>query len=185
MKFDLSHTGFNGLVVIEPKTFSDARGHFTETYNSKEFLLQKQEYFFVQDNESFSNQGVIRGLHFQTGKMAQAKLVRVIQGEVMDIVLDLRKDSPTFCKFFQIILSESNKKQLLIPRGFAHGFGVLSPTALFSYKCDNYYSPESEAGIHPLDSELNLPWGIPPDKMVVSEKDLQWPGLSEYLQNEH
>ncbi|MBK9108230.1 MAG: dTDP-4-dehydrorhamnose 3,5-epimerase [Saprospiraceae bacterium] len=185
MKFLFSHTEFQGLVIIEPQVFSDARGYFSETFNSKEFLIHKNEYFFVQDNESHSSYGVLRGLHFQFGNNAQAKLVRVVYGEVIDVVVDLRPDSKTFLRHYNIILSASNKKQLLIPRGFAHGFCVLSETAIFSYKCDNYYSPASEGGIHPLDPELNIQWGIPETELIISAKDLALPMLSEYLKNAH
>lgn len=183
MKFLFTHTEFQDLIIVEPQVFSDSRGTFSETFNSKEFLVHKNEYFFVQDNESQSSFGVLRGLHFQTGKNAQAKLVRVVQGEVIDVVLDLRPESKSFRKYFKIILSASNKKQLLIPRGFAHGFCVLSNTAIFSYKCDNYYSPGSEGGIHPLDPELNIPWGIPENELIISAKDCSWPNLSDYLKD--
>ncbi|MBK8955867.1 MAG: dTDP-4-dehydrorhamnose 3,5-epimerase [Saprospiraceae bacterium] len=183
MKFTFTETGFEGLMIIEPQVYSDQRGYFFESFNSKEFLLKKADYFFVQDNESASQYGVIRGLHFQTGKMEQAKLVRVIRGEVMDVVLDLRKGSDTYLKCFQMILSDSNKKQLLIPGGFAHGFAVRTEFAIFSYKCDNYYSPPHERGIHPLDPSLKINWGIEPDKIVLSERDSNWPGLEEYIKD--
>lgn len=173
----ISTTPFEGLYVIEPKTFSDPRGFFSETYNANVLSSKTIEYSFVQDNESHSVYGVIRGLHFQRGKDSQTKLVRVVQGEVMDIALDLRPESKTFGQHYSIVLSDRNKLQLLIPQGFAHGFSVLSPTALFLYKCDNYYKQEAEGGIHPLDPSLNIDWGIPKNARIISDKDLNWPNL--------
>lgn len=159
------------LFVLEPKVFGDSRGYFMETFNAEVFNKLGLDYHFVQDNESFSNYGTLRGLHFQKGSFAQAKLVRVISGEILDVAVDLRKNSPTFGKTFTIRLTGENKKQLLIPRGFAHGFSVLSPTCQVIYKCDNLYSPENEGGIHFTDPDLNIDWGLPRDKVIVSEKD--------------
>lgn len=160
-----------------PNIFIDQRGYFFESYQSKEFINSGLDYFFVQDNEAYSNFGTVRGLHYQIGKYAQAKLVRVVEGEVLDVVVDLRKSSPMFGRYFSIVLSGENKKQLLIPRGFAHGYSVLSNTAIFSYKCDNYYQKSAEAGIHPLDPGLQIDWKVPTDKIILSEKDQTWPFL--------
>jgi glucose-1-phosphate thymidylyltransferase len=168
----------DGLVVIEGKIFEDNRGYFAETYNQAGLLAKGIDATFIQDNESISNYGVIRGLHYQTGQYAQAKLVRVIEGEVLDVVVDLREGSPTFGKSFSIILSETNRKQMFIPRGFAHGFSVLSPTAKFAYKVDNVYNKESENGIHPIDPYLNIDWQIPKDKMIIGDKDLLQPSFT-------
>lgn len=174
----LYSTPLSDLMVIEPLLHSDSRGYFCETYQSKQFLLNYLDYFFVQDNEAFSQRGVVRGLHFQKGKMAQAKLVRVAIGEVLDVVVDLRKDSPTFGEHFSILLSAANKKQLLIPRGFAHGYSVLSQEALFLYKCDNYYSKADECGIHPMDKSLSIDWKLDLDEIKISDKDLLWPSFN-------
>lgn len=169
-------TGLMGCLVLEPKLFKDGRGYFFESYNREN--LQKalgQDVNFVQDNESRSTYGVIRGLHYQTGDFAQAKLVRVLEGKVLDVAVDLRKGSPSFGKHFTIELSSENKRQLFIPRGFAHGFSVLSARAVFFYKCDNYYKKENEAGIHYKDPDLDIDWKIPDEKIIVSEKDLVLP----------
>ena len=169
-------TDFPGLLIFEPKVFEDQRGYFFETFNQNRFNeLIGAEVNFVQDNESASTKGVLRGLHYQTGAFAQAKLVRVIQGVVLDIVVDLRDGSETYCKQFSIELSDSNKKQLFVPRGFAHGFIVLSETAIFSYKCDNYYNKGSEGGIIYNDATLNINWQLPEDQFIISEKDLELP----------
>lgn len=173
-------TGLDGLFLIEPLVYNDSRGYFFESYNAKQFLINGLEYFFVQDNESYSHKGVIRGLHYQVGLMAQAKLVRVALGEVLDVALDLRKDSPTFGKHYSVILSSKNKRQLLIPRGFAHGFSVLSEEAVFQYKCDNYYSKAHEAGLNPLDTQLAIDWKIPPEMIQISDKDLAWPSFPHH-----
>ncbi len=163
-------THISGLFVVEPRVFQDERGYFFESYSKVKEQEAGKAYNWVQDNESFSERGVLRGLHYQCGEHAQAKLVRVIKGEVQDIVVDLRKDSKTYGDHFAIELSETNKKQLLIPRGFAHGFLVISETAIFSYKCDNYYHKESEGGIAYNCSTLDLPWKVM-ETYTVSEKD--------------
>jgi len=175
----VTETKLKGCFIIEPKLFKDSRGYFFESFNQHRFNeLIGKNIDFVQDNESFSSKGVLRGLHFQTGEYAQAKLVRVIKGMVLDVVVDLRKDSPTFSKHFSIELSEDNKKQLFVPRGFAHGFIVLSETAVFSYKCDNFYNRASEQGIRYDDPSLGIDWRLPADEFIVSEKDLVLPTLS-------
>ncbi|MDG1778191.1 MAG: dTDP-4-dehydrorhamnose 3,5-epimerase [Flavobacteriaceae bacterium] len=165
-----------GCIVLTPTVFSDDRGCFFESYK-KEVLNEAlgQEVSFVQDNESFSSKGVLRGLHFQKGAFAQAKLVRVVQGKVLDVAVDLRPESSTHGAYFSVELSAENKKQLFVPRGFAHGFVVLSDTAVFSYKCDNYYNKESESGIIYNDPTLNIDWKLPKDQLQLSEKDLQLP----------
>ncbi len=166
-------THLEGLVVFEPKVFEDERGYFFEAYNEK--LFQENSISidakFVQDNQSKSTKGVLRGLHFQLEPYAQAKLVRVLSGEVVDVAVDIRQESPTFGQYFSILLSAENKKQLFIPRGFAHGFIVLSDTAEFFYKCDNFYSKEHESGIKFNDPELNIDWQFDLNKVIVSEKD--------------
>ncbi|MGB1210783.1 MAG: dTDP-4-dehydrorhamnose 3,5-epimerase, partial [Lacinutrix venerupis] len=165
-------TKLKDCYIIEPRVFEDKRGYFFESFNTKQF--QELTHFkntFIQDNESFSTKGVLRGLHYQTGKHAQSKLVRVIKGKVLDVAVDLRKNSKTFGEYVSVELSEDNKKQLLVPRGFAHGFVVLSDTAIFSYKCDNYYNKASEAGIIFNDKDLNIDWQLPQEELLVSDKD--------------
>lgn len=162
-------TDIEGLIVIEPKVFGDTRGYFLETYNKQEFEEKGLSYDFVQDNQSKSFKGVLRGLHYQK-KFPQAKLVRVLEGEVYDVAVDLRKNSPTYGKYFGILLSGENKKMLMIPRGFAHGFLVLSETAIFTYKCDNYYHPEDEGGLIWDDKSINIQWPIN-GEVILSEKD--------------
>jgi dTDP-4-dehydrorhamnose 3,5-epimerase len=172
----VTETHLQGCFIIEPKVFEDQRGYFFETFNQNRFNeLIGDEVNFVQDNESASTKGVLRGLHYQTGTHAQAKLVRVIEGVVLDVVVDLRKDSKTYGEQFSIELSASNKKQLFVPRGFAHGFIVLSDTAIFSYKCDNYYNKASEGGIIYNDKHLNIDWQLPESQFIISEKDLELP----------
>jgi len=169
-------TPLDGCIALSPTLFSDDRGSFYELYKKTildDFLGDEVE--FVQDNESFSSKGVLRGLHFQKGVYAQAKLVRVVQGAVLDVAVDLRLESPTYGQHFSIELSSDNKKQLFIPRGFAHGFVVLSDTALFSYKCDNYYNKASESGIIYNDPTLNIDWKFPDDQLQLSKKDLELP----------
>jgi dTDP-4-dehydrorhamnose 3,5-epimerase len=168
-------TEIEGLLILIPDVFSDSRGCFFESFNSKKFIHHKLEYFFVQDNEAESKYGVIRGLHFQKHPKAQTKLVRVSQGEVLDVAIDLRTQSKTFGSVFTILLSQENKKQLLIPKGFAHGYSVLSPTATFNYKCDDYYSKEHESGIHPLDPGFNIDWKVPDHSRIISDKDSALP----------
>lgn len=164
-------TTIQGVFVIEPRVIEDSRGYFMESYNLNSLIEFKIVNNFIQDNESHSRKGVLRGLHYQTGDFSQAKLVRVISGEVKDIIVDLRENSPFYGKSYSIILSGQNKKQLLVPRGFAHGFIILSETAIFSYKCDNPYHKESEVSIYPLCSELNLDWGMKPEDVILSKKD--------------
>jgi dTDP-4-dehydrorhamnose 3,5-epimerase len=171
-----TETKLKGCFIIEPKVLEDHRGYFFESFNQHRFNeLIGKNLDFVQDNESFSTKGTLRGLHFQKGNYAQAKLTRVVQGTVLDIAVDLRENSPTFGTHFSIELSSENKKQLFIPRGFAHGFVVLSDTAIFSYKCDNYYHKESESGIIYNDPILNIDWKLPNDHLQLSKKDLELP----------
>jgi len=179
MKINIIKTEFEGLVVIEPKVFGDERGYFFESYNYDELKEAGIENNWIQDNEAFSSYGILRGLHYQKGEFAQAKLVRVIKGKVLDYVIDLRKDSPTFKKGFGIELSEENKKQLLVPRGFAHAYVVLSETAIFQYKVDNVYNPGSEAGIKFDDPDLNIDWGVEKSKILISDKDKELPFLKD------
>lgn len=176
-------TGFDGLKVFEPRVFADSRGYFFESFNQKTFNEAGIDAVFVQDNESKSGYGVLRGLHYQLNPFAQAKLVRVVEGCVLDVVVDIRKGSPTFGKHFAVELTADNKKQLFIPRGFAHGFSVLSETCIFQYKCDNYYSKESEGGIAFNDPLLGIHWGIDLDKAIVSEKDKLLPVMEKALNN--
>lgn len=175
-------TILSGCLIIEPAIMKDQRGYFFESFNSNRFNKAVAcEINFIQDNQSFSKRGVLRGLHFQKGSFSQAKLVRVIEGEVLDVVVDIRQDSSTFGRHFSILLSSENKKQLFIPRGFAHGFVVLSKVAQFFYKCDNYYNKASEGGIAYNDPSLNIDWQIDEKELIVSEKDLLLPSL----QNTH
>ena len=164
-------TEIDGVFIIEPKIFEDARGYFFESYNEAEFIKNGISNRFVQDNQSKSSYGVIRGLHCQLGEYSQAKLVRVLQGKVLDVAVDIRKGSPTFGKYMAVELSEENKRQLFIPRHFLHGFSVLSETAVFAYKVDNLYCKESEFGIRYDDPEIGVDWKIPADKVITSEKD--------------
>lgn len=169
-------TGLSGCVILEPKIIRDERGYFMESFNEKTFTaVSGQEVHFVQDNQSHSTQGVLRGLHYQCGEHAQAKLVRVIHGEVLDVAVDIRPESPTFGKHVAVHLSAQNQRQLFIPRGFAHGFLVLSATATFFYKCDNFYDKESEGGILFNDPDLGIDWQFPLDTVLVSEKDKNLP----------
>ena len=168
----LIETGFKGLLIIEPRVFEDERGYFMETYNAGLFQDAGVDHKWVQDNQSRSTYGVIRGLHYQLNPKAQTKLVRVLEGDILDVAVDLRKDSETFGQWFAIELSADNKKQLLIPRGFAHGFSVLSNNATVFYKCDNLYAPEMERSIDIFDEKLKIDWKLERSKTVVSEKDL-------------
>lgn len=170
-------TEIEGVYIIEPKVFGDNRGYFMETYNESVFKANGLNYTFVQDNESKSKKGVLRGLHFQI-KYPQAKLVRVIEGEVFDVAVDLRKDSKTYGKWVGVILSSENKRQFMIPRGFAHGFVVLSETATFAYKCDEFYHPEDEGGIMWNDPNININWPFEGD-VILSEKDKKHPLLKD------
>lgn len=176
-------TGLQGLFLLEPKVYADHRGYFLETFNERSFSSLGFKYNFVQDNESFSKYGTIRGMHFQKGEFAQAKLVRVIKGAVQDVVVDIRKESPTFGKSFSSILTDEDKRMMLIPRGFAHGFAVLSESAIFSYKCDNFYSAANEGGLNYADPALNIDWQIPTDKRVLSDKDKVNPSLKELTES--
>lgn len=174
-------TEFDGLWVIAPKVFNDARGYFYESFNQQVFEKETGiKVAFVQDNQSLSSYGVLRGLHLQFGAYAQAKLVRVLSGEILDIVVDVRPDSPTFGKSFSLVLSATNKKQLFIPRGFAHGFVVVSETAEFFYKCDNFYAPKHEGGILFDDAELDIDWGLDKSQLIVSERDKKLPTFREF-----
>jgi len=165
-------TKLEGCFIIEPKIFNDERGYFMESYNEKTFQNGvAQSVQFVQDNQSFSSKGVLRGLHYQTEAHAQAKLVRVLQGEVLDVAVDLRPDSNTFGEHVSVLLSAENQTQFFVPRGFAHGFLVLSETASFFYKCDNFYNKESEGGIIYNDNSLNIDWKFPKEALIISDKD--------------
>lgn len=168
-------TEFPGLLIFEPVVFGDSRGYFYESYNEHVFAAEGIHLKFVQDNQSKSAYGVIRGLHYQQGQHAQTKLIRALQGSILDAVVDLRKGSPAYGKVFSTELSAENKKQLLIPKGFAHGFSVLSETAEVLYKCDVFYNKESEAGIMYNDPALNIDWKVPTDKAIISDKDLVHP----------
>ena len=172
-------TDIEGVFVIEPRVFNDARGYFFEAWKQEEFNEHVGEVNFIQDNESKSSFGVLRGLHYQKGELSQAKLVRVIKGKVLDVAVDVRKSSPTFGKHVMVELSEDNKRQLFIPRGFAHGFLVLSDEAVFTYKVDNPYAPQAEAGIRWNDPELAIEWPIDPAQVLTSEKDLKQPLLKD------
>jgi dTDP-4-dehydrorhamnose 3,5-epimerase len=176
---NIEQTPLPDCFIIKPTIFNDERGSFYETYNAKKFKESTGlDVHFVQDNQSVSKHGVLRGLHFQKGASAQAKLVRVAQGTVLDVVVDVRKESPTFGKHFSIKLDDKNNYQLFVPRGFAHGFVVLSEQAIFCYKCDNYYDKQSEGGIIYNDATLHIDWHLPKDKLIVSEKDKQLPSFN-------
>ncbi|WP_287212808.1 dTDP-4-dehydrorhamnose 3,5-epimerase [Muribaculum sp.] len=166
-------TGLDDVTIIKPKVFTDSRGYFFESYSKREFDEKIRPVDFVQDNESMSGYGVIRGLHFQKPPFSQSKLVRCVKGRVLDVAVDIRKGSPTYGKHFSIELSEDNHLMFFVPRGFAHGFAVLSEMAVFQYKCDNYYNPESEGGISIADTSLEIDWHIDPDMAILSDKDLR------------
>jgi dTDP-4-dehydrorhamnose 3,5-epimerase len=177
-------TKLEGCLIIQPKVFGDERGYFLETFNQKTFEEKTGLHIqFVQDNESKSSYGVVRGLHFQNGEHAQAKLVSVSKGKVLDVAVDIRKDSPTFMQYITIELSGENKTQLFIPRGFAHGFAVLEDDTVFTYKCDNFYNKQSEGGIFLGDHQLAIDWQVPTEKWIMSEKDKGLPKVEEYLQS--
>jgi dTDP-4-dehydrorhamnose 3,5-epimerase len=171
-------TGIPGLLIFEPAVFKDERGYFFESYNEELFRRQGIDIRFVQDNQSFSRYGVIRGLHYQLDPHAQAKLIRVIHGAILDVAVDIRRDSPTYGKHVSVELSAENKLQFLLPPGFAHGFSVLSETAEVAYKCDAFYSKESEAGIRFDDPEIDINWQVPTQNAIVSSKDLDLPLLA-------
>ena len=178
MKF--IETKISDVIIIEPSVFGDARGYFLESYNQNKFKEFIGNVSFVQDNESKSSKGVLRGLHFQKPPFAQAKLVRCIEGKVLDVAVDIRKESKTYGNHIAVELSGENKKQLFVPRGFAHGFVVLSESATFAYKVDNTYAPDHDAGIRWNDKELNIQWDMEDSKVLVSEKDAELPFLSEF-----
>ncbi|WP_462250525.1 dTDP-4-dehydrorhamnose 3,5-epimerase [Ferruginibacter sp.] len=176
-------TDFPGLMVFEPKVFEDSRGYFFESYNENTFSTEGVAIKFVQDNQAQSSYGVIRGLHYQLNPHAQIKLIRVLSGAIVDVAVDIRKGSPTYGKVFELELSAANKKQLLIPQGFAHGYSVISSTAEVFYKCDEFYHKETEGGIMYNDAALNINWQIPADKAIISEKDLKHPVLHNCINN--
>ena len=173
-------TELEGVVIIEPKIFRDARGYFFESFSQKEFEEKVRKIAFVQDNESMSSYGVMRGLHFQLPPFTQSKLVRCVKGKVLDIAVDIRRGSPTFGKHVSVELAEDNHRQFFVPRGFAHGFAVLSETAVFQYKCDNFYAPQADRGISILDDSLGIDWKLPTDKVILSEKDTKHPLLKDF-----
>lgn len=174
-------TEIDGVLILEPKVFGDSRGYFFESFNAKDFKeATGLDMNFVQDNESMSSYGVMRGLHFQLPPYTQAKLVRCVRGKVLDVAVDLRKGSPTYGKHVAVELSEDNHRQFFIPKGFAHGFSVLSDTAVFQYKCDSYYAPQADGGISILDDSLGIDWKIPVDKALLSEKDKKQPLLKDF-----
>lgn len=176
-------TDFPGLIIIEPTVFTDSRGYFFESYNENDFKSAGIDNRFVQDNQSQSAYGVVRGLHYQLNPYAQAKLIRVLSGSILDVAVDIRKGSPTYAKAYTIELSAENNKQLFIPAGFAHGFSVLSERAEVIYKCDTFYNKESEAGIAYNDAALNIDWRIPTDKAIISEKDQNHPSITDCKNN--
>lgn len=175
----ITKTEIDGVVIIEPQVFEDERGYFFESYNQAKMEEAGLHYNFIQDNQSKSCYGTVRGIHFQKGEFAQAKLVRVLEGVVLDVAVDLRKNSPTFGKYVAVELSAENKKQLMIPRGFGHGFSVLSKTAVFAYKCDNVYNKASEGGIRFDDADIGVDWKINPKDAILSEKDKNAPLLKD------
>ena len=171
-------TKLSGCIILEPRVFEDSRGYFFESYNEYQFeKLTGRKGGFIQDNQSSSGYGVIRGLHFQKGEFAQAKLIRALKGRILDVAVDIRPDSPTYKQWVGIELSDENKLQLYIPRGFAHGFSVLSENAVIAYKCDNVYNKEAESGFRFDDPALNIDWSIPEEKIILSEKDRELPYL--------
>ena len=173
-------TALEGVVIIEPRIFEDPRGYFFESFSERDFNAQVREVQFVQDNESMSSYGVMRGLHFQRPPFTQSKLVRCVKGAVLDVAVDIRKGSPTYGQHVAVELTEDNHRQFFVPRGFAHGFAVLSDTAVFQYKCDNFYAPQADGGISILDDSLGIDWRIPTDKAILSEKDTKHPLLKDF-----
>ena len=173
-------TALEGVVIIEPRVFEDPRGYFFESFSERDFNTQVREVRFVQDNESMSSYGVMRGLHFQRPPFTQSKLVRCVKGAVLDVAVDIRKGSPTYGRHVAVELTEDNHRQFFVPRGFAHGFAVLSDTAIFQYKCDNFYAPQVDSGISILDDSLGIDWRIPTDKAILSEKDTKHPLLKDF-----
>lgn len=177
---DVIKTDIEGVYIIEPKVFGDSRGYFFESFSEKDFKEKVGDVTFVQDNESMSRFGVMRGLHFQRPPYAQSKLVRCVKGKVIDVAVDIRKGSPTYGKHVATLLTEDNHRQFYIPKGFAHGFAVLSESAIFQYKCDNFYHPEADGGISILDESLNIDWGLAIQDAILSEKDTKHPTLAEF-----
>ena len=173
-------TSIDGVVIIEPRIFRDERGYFFESFSQREFDEKVGHIDFVQDNESMSGYGVMRGLHFQRPPYAQSKLVRCVRGKVLDVAVDIRVGSATYGQYVAVELSEENHRQIFIPKGFAHGFSVLSKEAVFQYKCDNFYHPEADGGISILDESLGIDWQIPTDKAILSEKDTKHPMLKDF-----
>ena len=173
-------TDIEGVVIIKPRIFTDARGYFFESYSKREFDEKVRHVDFVQDNESCSSRGVMRGLHFQRPPFTQSKLVRCVRGRVLDVAVDIRKGSPTYGRHVVVELSEDNHLQFFVPRGFAHGFAVLSDTAVFQYKCDNYYHPEADGGIAITDASLGIDWRIDPGQAILSEKDTRHPLMKDF-----
>lgn len=173
-------TEIEGVYIIEPKVFGDARGYFFESFSEREFKEKVGDIHFVQDNESMSKRGVMRGMHFQRPPYAQSKLVRCVKGEVLDVVVDIRKGSPTYGQHVAVLLTEDNHRQFFIPQGFAHGFAVLSENAVFQYKCDHFYHPEADGGISILDETLGIDWGLAMEEALLSEKDTKHPKLAEF-----
>ena len=173
-------TNIDGVLVIEPKVFEDARGYFFESFSQREFEQKVRKINFVQDNESKSVYGVMRGLHFQAPPVAQSKLVRCVRGRVLDVAVDIRRGSLTYGQHVAVELTEDNHRQFFIPRGFAHGFSVLSETAVFQYKCDNFYHPEADGGISILDSSFGIDWRIPTEHAILSDKDTKHPLLKDF-----
>lgn len=173
-------TAIDGVVIIEPRIFEDARGYFFESFSQREFNEQVAPIQFVQDNESKSSYGVLRGLHFQCPPFTQSKLVRCVKGAVLDVAVDIRKGSKTYGQHVAVELTEENHKQFFVPRGFAHGFAVLSETAVFQYKCDEFYHPEADGGVSILDATLGIDWRIPLDMAILSEKDIKHPKLADF-----
>lgn len=180
---EIIKTPIEGLLVLEPRVFRDARGYFVETYNEKRYREAGIDAQFVQDNQSCSSYGVVRGLHFQKPPYAQAKLVCCTVGRVLDVAVDLRPESPTYGQWYGVELSEENKRQFFIPKGFAHGFSVLSESAIFTYKCDEFYHPEAEGGIQLNDPTLAIDWRIPETARIISDKDTKHPTFDEYTRN--
>lgn len=177
-------TNIPGVVILEPKVFGDGRGYFFESFSEEWFRKNVCDTHFVQDNESKSKRGVLRGMHFQKPPHAQAKLVRVIQGEVLDVAVDIRKGSPTFGRYASALLTGENKRQFFIPRGFAHGFVVLSDEVVFQYKCDNYYAPQSEGGVAFNDPDLAIDWVLPEKELILSEKDRKHSTLKTFIRQD-
>ena len=178
---NIIQTSIEGVVIVEPRLFRDARGYFFESFSQREFGEKVRAVNFVQDNESRSTSGVLRGLHFQRPPHAQSKLVRCVRGAVLDVAVDIRRGSPTYGRHVAVELTEDNHLQLFIPRGFAHGFAVLSAEAVFQYKCDNYYAPEADGGISIRDASLGIDWRIPEEKIILSEKDTRHPLLRDFV----